>query len=551
MAGVSGLDVNRAVATERVQAAARVVIAGTVTVLVAALAALPVAIEAAIALYFVVALGLLGATRRAVAESPWRRGIALAADCGVLAAVMAEQGSPGAALYLVLLWLATDHGLRHAGRWLVIAPAVAATAFAAVIATTPFWRENAMLAAGLWLGLLGLPVYLGHFMRRTAEASTLAAGATAADASMPRPRKTDRPAATDAGHGDRALAHDHAAASDALLRERDPRASASPDPGEVDVAQANEASLPADPTDDARTPPRPRPVLFLVGKDPPRPRAAVVPIDDPFVRHRARTRPMRALLVAEAGATQTLIARILARAGHRVVLETSFQNALSRLAATDLDLMIAALPEREAQCPLEWLGEARVLGCGGRRTPLVLIDDGARDDLVAAGADVVLPRPVDATRLLEVLARVASGAPAAAPVGNDALDLGVLGELDELGLGREFVRVFAIQCLNDAGACLERARSAAMAGQWGLLHEECQALKGVASNMGAKRVAELASQVMALPSWRLSREWPEWAPRLEHEVRRIGTGLDAALASLGRRAEAACESGESGGTPDH
>lgn len=263
-------------------------------------------------------------------------------------------------------------------------------------------------------------------------------------------------------------------------------------------------------------------------------RSKVVPFSDPFVRHRARVRSIRVLLVSD-GMARTLIEAVLKRAGHQVVVCEHADDALCAIAAGSSDAVVL-----DQRAPDEFLDHARVLDAGGRRTPLIVAADSDAAAFLERGASNVVRRPVEAAALLDALAAAVGveKPKRAPPASSEALDLGVLAELDELGLGREFVRVFALQCLRDGESCLDRADQAAGTGQWGLLHEECHALKGVASNMGAKRVAAAASELMALPSWRLAREWKQRAPAMRAELRRIAEGLDASLERLGRHEDA-------------
>ena len=58
------------------------------------------------------------------------------------------------------------------------------------------------------------------------------------------------------------------------------------------------------------------------------------------------------------------------------------------------------------------------------------------------------------------------------------------------------------------------------------------ALKGVASNAGAVRLAELASDAMKMPSWRLAREWQPLVQSLKAELGLARQALDGVLAGL-------------------
>lgn len=280
-------------------------------------------------------------------------------------------------------------------------------------------------------------------------------------------------------------------------------------------------------------------------------RANVVAFDDPFVRHRVRVRAMRILVADDQVANQVVLRRILEKAGHQPTVVDSGDAALAVIEQGGIDLAIVDL-HMPGLTGADAIRQARVMEAGGRRTPFIVLSADATAEAIesarAAGAVAYLTKPVDVARLLDAVAAAQTGdrvepakpAPAAGPpqgaAGDDGVyDANVLAELDELGLGGDFVRIFADQCLRDARACLERAERSAASAQWAAVHDDCHALKGVASNVGARRLAGAASEIMALPSWRLAREWSMRVPNLRHELEQAAGRLGAAIGGLKRR----------------
>ena len=277
--------------------------------------------------------------------------------------------------------------------------------------------------------------------------------------------------------------------------------------------------------------------------------ANVVAFDDPFVRHRVRVRSMRILVADDQVANQVVLRRILEKAGHVATVVDNGDAALEVIEQGAVELAIVDL-HMPGLSGADAIRQARIMEAGGRRTPFIVLSADATADAIEsarlAGAVAYLTKPIDVARLLDAVAAAQSGErielarPVAARTGapNEAestYDLAVMGDLEEVGLGGDFVRIFADQCLRDARGCLERAERAAASAQWGAVHDECHALKGVAGNVGAKRLAGVASEIMALPSWRLAREWPMRLPVLRTALAQAEAQLPAALAVLGSR----------------
>ena len=284
--------------------------------------------------------------------------------------------------------------------------------------------------------------------------------------------------------------------------------------------------------------------------------ANVVAFDDPFVRHRVRVKSMRILVADDQVANQVVLRRILEKAGHAPIVVDSGDAALEVIEQGGTDLAIVDL-HMPGLSGADAIRQARIMEAGGRRTPFIVLSADATAEAIEsarlAGAVAYLTKPIDVARLLDAVAAAQSGerleparpaaVAAAAPGEAEAtFDLAVLADLEELGLGGDFVRIFADQCLRDARACLERAERAAGSAQWGTVHDECHALKGVASNVGATRLAASATEVMALPSWRLAREWGMRLPALRDDLASTEARLGAALGAIEGRGAADRES---------
>ncbi|MGH7120088.1 MAG: ATP-binding protein [Acetobacteraceae bacterium] len=106
-----------------------------------------------------------------------RRFVALVWDIGFVAYEMHVGGEQTAVLYPVFLWVIFGNGFRFGIAYLRVGMLVSLAAYAAVVATTPFWYRLPALAAGLMIGLLILPLYAGVLIRKLSTAKEQAEAA--------------------------------------------------------------------------------------------------------------------------------------------------------------------------------------------------------------------------------------------------------------------------------------------------------------------------------------------------------------------------------------
>ena len=126
---------------------------------------------AMVATGFTIGAVLLGWIVARPERSDLRRGIGMAADYGLMAAAMVRMGEPLAWVYVILMWVTVGNGLRFGNRYLAAAVVMASAAFGYVIAMTPYWQDNRVLAVGLLLGLIAVPMYLSGLLRALTRAT--------------------------------------------------------------------------------------------------------------------------------------------------------------------------------------------------------------------------------------------------------------------------------------------------------------------------------------------------------------------------------------------
>jgi two-component system sensor histidine kinase RpfC len=109
-----------------------------------------------------------------------RRLFALCWDIGFVAYEMHAGNGLTAILYPVYLWVIFGNGFRFGIEYLRIGMLASLGSFAAVVLTTPFWRDNPALSAGLMIGLVILPLYAGALIRKLSRAKQQAEAANRA-----------------------------------------------------------------------------------------------------------------------------------------------------------------------------------------------------------------------------------------------------------------------------------------------------------------------------------------------------------------------------------
>ncbi|WP_119718186.1 ATP-binding protein [Cognatilysobacter tabacisoli] len=255
----------------------------------------------------------------------------------------------------------------------------------------------------------------------------------------------------------------------------------------------------------------------------------VIAFDDPFIRHRARVRSLTVLVADDQPANRIVLQRLLERAGHRVVFAEDGEQALDRIETSQLDAVVLDL-HMPGMSGFDVIRQARVLQAGGPRTPIIVLSADATvqalEEAERAGSFAFLTKPVVVARLLETLARAASGATAreaervksvgpATPLSESG---GVLQELASMQLGDAFLRQFVEQCLRDMTRCMGMIQQAAQDNDGEALHEAAHAMRGVAGNLGAAALAERCQQLMRHGVAALSRDGKRLTGDLERMV---------------------------------
>lgn len=271
----------------------------------------------------------------------------------------------------------------------------------------------------------------------------------------------------------------------------------------------------------------------------------VIAFANPFLRHRARVRSLSVLVADDHAANCMVVQRLMQKAGHRPLCVEGGEQALDLLASADYDVVIVDL-HMPGVSGLDLLRQLRVMEAGGgRRTPVLVLSADVTPDAIQAceraGAYAFLAKPVSTTRLLDILADVASASTLDRPMleirgparsADNVFDSTVLDELRGLGLGGSFEADFIAQCLRDADACVESLAAAAARADWEQVREQAHALKGVAGNLGLVKLSAVSDELMHLSQQQIAIEWPA---RLRGLGERLAEGRGALDARARKR----------------
>ena len=223
-------------------------------------------------------------------------------------------------------------------------------------------------------------------------------------------------------------------------------------------------------------------------------------------------RPLRILLVEDNEVNQEFVSEALRRLGHSVAIAADGDEALSRLAETEFELIFM-----DVQMPgidgLEVTRRHRELG---RRTPIVAITAHTgrdeRDRCLAAGMNAVLTKPVYANQLAATIAML---------TGTDSILEAVGGNVKLLARVSD---AFAKQ----TPSLLAAIRNAIAAGDADALFQSAHKLKGSVANFPGERAAALAVEVEAAAANNNFTAASDLMPQLEAAVAELEGRLNAA-----------------------
>lgn len=244
-------------------------------------------------------------------------------------------------------------------------------------------------------------------------------------------------------------------------------------------------------------------------------RANVIAFDDPFVRHRSRVASLRVLIADDQATNRFMLQRILQKAGHVCTLVSDGEELLDRLAVESFDVVLLDL-HMPRLSGIDAARQARVMQAGGgKRTPFVAVSADVTVETIKAareaGISDFIAKPLVVADLLKLLANLSSPKPGTSEKikitqpssSREVIDKSMLQELVSIGLGFEFVSTLVSETLNDISRAMDRARVAVVDCDIAALRDASHALKGIAINIGAMKLADACAERMRFDSDRL------------------------------------------------
>ena len=271
----------------------------------------------------------------------------------------------------------------------------------------------------------------------------------------------------------------------------------------------------------------------------------VVELSDPYVRHRARVKALRILVADDQATNRLVVRRILEKAGHQTDEVTDGKELLERLEVQEYDVVLLDV-HMPGISGIEALKEIRYRETGGKRTKFIAVSaDVTAYTMQAAqrsGVVAFVTKPVLAPALLQALELAATGAGTPAASENavsstfdlsapDGWDPTILQGLRELGLNPESMRALVRESLTDMSRAMQRIHVAAKNSDHSELREASHALKGLAMNVGANRLAKACKERLRAVPGREGQTMRHYASELDVLVREVHDRLPGMLLS--------------------
>jgi two-component system sensor histidine kinase RpfC len=275
-------------------------------------------------------------------------------------------------------------------------------------------------------------------------------------------------------------------------------------------------------------------------------REGVVRMQDYALRGVA-ARKLQVLVADDNPTNREVIGKILERGGHAVTLVNDGEQALDAVERERFDIVLL-----DRNMPgtggIEALQAMRLMTRGRERLPVIILSADvtpeAKREAFEAGADAFLPKPIEATRLLEeiqtaagaqtetprrsevpVRMRRAAASQEQSPVVNEE----TLEHLEQLGSSPAFVRKLAGVFLADNAEMLERIEKAISARNYGEFRAHLHAMKGSCASMGTERLTALCATLSAYSDAELRLKGSQVLRSLSDELAAARTEIERYL----------------------
>ncbi len=245
-------------------------------------------------------------------------------------------------------------------------------------------------------------------------------------------------------------------------------------------------------------------------------------------RHRASSYPLNILVAEDNDTNRKVIKGIIEKVGHHVELVGDGEQALdilsSRGSSFDLLILDMRMPKMSG---IEVLKTFRFMDTRAK-VPVIMLTADATPEAKAtceeAGADIYLTKPVEARRLLDVIADFSTriikkpdetgqenGLKECAvgevkAVQEDIIDEIVLDNLLQLGSGTEFIRELVAGFTDDGMRIMNELQESVDQRDYPKLRDATHALRGSAGELGASKLVRLCFQIERIKPYEMGSE---------------------------------------------
>ena len=260
-----------------------------------------------------------------------------------------------------------------------------------------------------------------------------------------------------------------------------------------------------------------------------------------YLKKRENVRRFRIVVADDSATNRQVIGKILERGGHQVTLVDDGEYVLDALETAEYDIAILDrnMPGMDG---IEALRALRAMGYGKERLPVIVLSadvtGDTRTECDEAGANAFLPKPVEATRLLEAVAelcgkpevrsvnladessRKPSTAKAVAPLNLETLRL-LEGLGSQSGFLERLVKVF----VGDNLQLLDKMDRSLSGKDFTEFRRLLHAMKGSAASIGAEQLAQVCSSMNGLSDAEMGLQSRQLTISIKQEFERAQSGL--------------------------
>ncbi|HXL21598.1 MAG TPA: PAS domain S-box protein [Candidatus Dormibacteraeota bacterium] len=255
-------------------------------------------------------------------------------------------------------------------------------------------------------------------------------------------------------------------------------------------------------------------------------------------------RSLRVLLAEDNRVNQKLALRLLAKMGHKSVLAANGQEAVELVRHSEFDLILMDI-QMPVMGGLEAVRQIRALERenGSRNTIIAMTAfamAGDPEKYLASGMDGYVSKPIRVEALVAEIARCTNGR---TPKKEDHMqssnadaprsDFEVAELLERVDNDRELLRELLDIFKEDAPRYVETLRDAVARGDAAKIASEAHALRGMLSNLSAKKAAAAAATLERLANQGHAADFAVCFGLLEQQIRQLMPEIEACLSGVG------------------